>query len=101
MKELASPQVQTELDGVLNEVQRGEYDLNLNWWPEGTLNYSIGRYTGRSITALKEKLTQFPSGAYLDLITTTAERERHQTEFAEVENAAAADGLVLHIQTPR
>jgi hypothetical protein len=27
--------------------------------------------------------------------------QRHQTEFAEVENAALADGRVLQIQTPR
>jgi hypothetical protein len=68
LKELASPQEQTELNGVLHEIQRGEYGLNLNWWPDGALNYSIGRYTGRSIAALKEKLAQFPAGTHLDLL---------------------------------
>jgi hypothetical protein len=101
LKEMASPQVQTELDGVMLEIQRGEYGLNLNWWPDGALNYSVGRYTGRTMAALKEKLAQFPSGAHLDLVTTTAELERHRAEFVEVENAAAAAGLTLRVQTPR
>jgi hypothetical protein len=101
LKDLATPQMQAELDGVLQGIQRGEYGLNLNWWPEGTLNYSVGRYSGRGIAALKQKLAQFPSGAHLNLITTIAERDRHRTEFAEVEDAAAANALVLQIQTPR
>jgi len=101
LKDLATPQMQAELDGVLQEIQSGEYGLNLNWWPEGTLNYSVGRYSGKGIAALKQKLAQFPSGAHLNLITTIAERDRHRTEFAEVEDAAAANALVLQIQTPR
>jgi hypothetical protein len=100
LKDLASPQMQAELDGVLREIQRGEYGLTL-WWPEGTLNYSVGRYTGKGMAALKEKLAQFPSGAHLNLITTVAERDHHRPEFAEVEDAAAANGLVLQIQIPR
>jgi len=101
LKDLATPQMQAELDGVLQEIQRGEYGLNLIWWPEGTLNYSVGRYSGKGIAALKQKLAQFPPGAHLNLITTIAERDRHRTEFAEVEDAAAASGLVLQIQIPR
>jgi len=101
LKAMASPQVQRELDGILAEIQRGEYGLNLNWWPSGMLNYSVGRYTGRNMAALKEKLAQFPSGTHLNLITTKAELERHRAEFAEVESAVAADGLTLQIQTPR
>jgi hypothetical protein len=62
LKELASPQMQAELDGFLQEIKRNEYGLNLNWWPEGTLDYSIGRYTGKGIAALEEKLAQFPAG---------------------------------------
>jgi hypothetical protein len=89
------------LDGILYEIQRGQYGLNLSWWPSGMLNYSIGRFTGRNMAALKEKLAQFPTGTHLDLITTKTELERHRAEFAEVENAAAADGLTLQIQTPR
>ena len=49
---------------------------------------------------MKEKLAQFPSGTHLDLITTKAELERHGAEFAEVENAAVADGPTLQVQTP-
>lgn len=101
LKELASPQVQPELDGVLSEIQRADYGVNLNWWPDGKLNYSVGRYTGKGMAPLKEKLAQFPAGAHLNLITTVAERDRHRAEFAELENAAAADGLVLQVQTPR
>ena len=101
LKELASPRMQSELDGVLQEIQRGEYALSLNWWPEGTLNYNVGRYGGKGMAALKEKLTQLPSGTHLSLITTVAERDHHRAEFAEVEDAAAANGLLLHIQTPR
>lgn len=101
LKDLASPQMQPELDGILQEIGRGEYGLNLNWWPEGELTYSVGRYTGKGMVALKEKLAQFTTGTHFDLITTVAERKRHQSEFAEVEGAAVEDGLVLNIQTPR
>ena len=101
LKELASPQRQSELDGVLSEIQRGEYGLYLGWWPDGPLTYNVGRYSGRGIAALKEKLAQLPSGTHLNLITTVAERQRHEAEFAEVERTAAANGLLLQIQTPR
>jgi hypothetical protein len=53
------------------------------------------------MTALKEKLAQLPPGTRLSLITTVAERDRHRAEFAEIENATAANGVVLRIQTPR
>ena len=101
LKELASLQMQTQLDGMLQEIQGGEYGLNLNWWPEGALNYSVGRYSGKGMAALKEKLAQFPSGTHFNLITTAAERDLHRAEFSEVETATAAGGLVLQIQTPR
>jgi hypothetical protein len=101
LRELASPEMQGDLDGIFQEIQRGEYGLNLNWWPEGTLSYSIGWYGGEGMAALKEKLAQLPSGTHLNLVTTVAERDRHGREFAELENAAAATGLMLQIQTPR
>jgi hypothetical protein len=101
LKEISSQQVQQELDGILQEIRRGEYGVNLSWWPEGTLNYSVGRYSGKGMTALKQKLSQLPADIGLKLITTKAERERHRNDFAEVEHAAASDGLVLEIQTPR
>src|SRR5262249_47388815 len=34
LKTLASRQMQSELDGVMFEIQRGEYGIDLNWWPE-------------------------------------------------------------------
>jgi hypothetical protein len=42
-KEISSQQVQQELDGILQEIRRGECGVNLSWWPEGTLNYSVCR----------------------------------------------------------
>jgi hypothetical protein len=101
LKDLASPNMQPELDAVLQEIQRGEYQLVLNWWPEGTLRYNVGPYSGKGMAALKDKLAQLPGSAHLNVVTTVAERERHKAEFAEVENAAAAEGLLLQIQTPR
>jgi len=101
LKHLTIAQFPGELDNVFQEIQDGQYALNLNWWPEGALTYTVGRYHGTGMPALKEKLTQFPAGTHLDLITTAAERERHHAEFAEVENAAASAGLLLQIQTPQ
>lgn len=69
--------------------------------PAGALNYTIGRYHGTGMAALKDKLAQFPAGTHLSLVTTVAERERRHAEFAEVESAAACAGLLLQIQTPR
>jgi hypothetical protein len=92
--------MQSELDGILRDIQSGEYGLNLNWWPQDTLNYSIGRYSGKGMAALKEKIAQFPAGTQRDLIITVAQRERHQTEFTEIEETAAAKSLLLRIQTP-
>jgi hypothetical protein len=101
LKDLASPQMQQELGNMLAEIGRGEHGLNLSWWPGGKLTYSVGRYTEKGMVALRMKLAQVPAGTHLDLIATVAERNRHQSEFAEVENAAVENGLVLKIQTPR
>jgi hypothetical protein len=79
----------------------GGYGLHLSWWPEGSLNYNVDRYSGGGMSALKEKLAQFPAGTHLKLITTRTERNHHQSEFAELEVSAAAQGLILNIQTPR
>jgi hypothetical protein len=101
LKQLATPQEQPELEGVQTEIQRATYFLSLNWWPEGVLSYTVGRYNGKGITNLKEKLSQFPPGTHLQMVTTINERNHHQSEFEEVEQAASADGLLLEIQTPR
>jgi len=66
--------------------------------PESTLNYILGRYSGKSMSDLKQKLSQLPTGTRLELITTVAEPERHRNEFAEVERAGTADGLLLDRQ---
>lgn len=101
LKEITSEQVQQELDGILQEIRRGEYVVSLGWWPEGTLRYNIGRYSGKGMAALEQKLSQFPTGTRLNLVTTAAERERHRSDFSELQHAAASDGLALEIQTPR
>lgn len=99
LENLASPQMQAELEAALQEIHRGEYSLSLNWWPQGTLMYSVGRYSGKGMAALKGKLAQFPAGTHLDVVTTKAEREGHKVEFAEMEQVAEGAGLVLEIQT--
>jgi hypothetical protein len=53
------------------------------------------------MAALKEKLAQLPSGTHLNMVTTVAERDRHRAEFDQIRDAAAANGLVLQVQTPR
>ena len=78
------------------EVFSPEFERRVNAAP----GYLVAPYID-SMAALKEKLAQFRSETHLDLITTTAELERHRAEFAEVENAAASDGLTLQVQTPR
>ncbi len=101
LKEISSSQMQPELDGELAEIRRGDYSLTLNWWPDGTLSYTVGWYSGKGMAGLKEKLAQFPPGTHLEMVTTIGERNQHQSEFGEVADAAAAGGLVLEIQTPR
>jgi len=101
LKVLASPQTKSQLDGALQEIQRGEYGFHMGWWPGGTLDYNVGRYSGNGMAALKEKLAQLPSGTHLNMVTTVAERDRHRAEFDQIRDAAAANGLVLQVQTPR
>jgi len=101
LKELSSPQMQSELDGVLQESKNGRFDVSLNWWPGGTLDFTVGRYSGKGMAALKDKLAQLPASTQLHLSTTVAERDRHRAEFVEIQSAAAADSLTLLIETPR
>ena len=74
LKQLATPQEQPELDGILTEIQNATYFLSLNWWPQGTLSYTVGRYNGKGIENLKEKLSQFSPGAHLQMVTTINEK---------------------------
>jgi len=90
-----------EVEGIIKEWQNGQFFLNMNWWPTGELDYTVAYFSGRGMDQLKEKLAQFPSGTRFVSIMTVAQRNRHKVEVAEVENAAAAAGLHLDIQTPR
>jgi hypothetical protein len=101
LKELSSPQMQPELDGVLQESQSGRYEVSINWWPAGVLDFTVGRYTGKGMPALKDKLAQLPANVQLHLVTTVAERDRHRAEFSELQAAASANSLPLQIETPR
>jgi hypothetical protein len=101
LKELSSPAMQSELDAALGPLNSAEFNLDLRWWPEDDLNFSIGSYSGTGIADFKRKLAQFPSGSHFHLVTIKADREAHEPEFAEVENATAANGQILEVETPR
>ncbi len=101
LKELASPAMQNELDSALEALNAAQFNLDLRWWPEDDLNFSIGAYTGTGMPEFKQKLAQFPSGSHFHAVTTKADREAHEVEYAEVENAAAANGQTLELETPR
>jgi hypothetical protein len=101
LEKLMTPQRKQEVEGIIKEWQSGQFFLNMNWWPTGELDYTVGYFSGRGMEHLKEKLVQFPSGTHFVSIMTVAQRNRHQAEVTEVENTATAAGLRLDIQTPR
>jgi hypothetical protein len=90
-----------EVEGMIKEWQNDQFFLNMNWWPTGELDYTVAYFSGHGMADLTEKLSQFPSGTRFTSIMTIAQRNLHRAEVAEVENAAAAAGLRLEIQTPR
>ncbi len=73
--------------------------MSLTW--TGELNYTVAYFSGRGMAELKEKLSQFPSGTRFVSIITAAQRNRHQSEIAEIENEITAGELQLDLQTPR
>jgi hypothetical protein len=99
--ELVTSQRKQEVEGIIKEWQNGQFFLNMNWWPTGELDYTVAYFSGHGMDQLKEKLAQFPSGTRFVSIMTVAQGNRHQAEVTDVENAAAAAGLQLDIQTPR
>lgn len=101
LQSLVSPQLQNELEASLQEIEREDHSLTLNWSPQGMLWYNVGHYQGKSMAALKQKLAQFPAGTRLSIDTTKAEKEYHKTEFEEIQQAAEGASLVLHVQTSR
>jgi hypothetical protein len=62
---------------------------------------SIAAVVFFSFIDFRQKLAQFRAGSRLQMVTTKAEREPHQAEFAEVTRAASADVLSIEIQAPR
>lgn len=101
LKELSTPAMQAELDRALEALEAGEFALDLSWWPEDEPRFTIGWYSGKGMASFEDKLAQFPSGSHFRLITSNAQREAHQAEFAEVEKSASANGQAITILAPR
>ena len=101
LKELTSPARQSDLDGSLRTLESGEFMLNMMWWPEDELDYTLGLYSGKGMASFKEKLGQFPAGSHFRTVTTKAMLEAHQAEFAEAERVASANGQTVEILTSR
>jgi hypothetical protein len=101
LKELSSPAMHNELDGALQSVGGSEFTMVMGWWPQDELNYTLGWYSGEGMTSFTEKLAQFPAGSRFRMVTTKAEQGAHQTEFAEVERAASANGQTIEVLAPR
>lgn len=101
LKDLSSPTMQAELDGALQALGVGEFELDMSWWPEDELRFTLGWYSGTGMARFEEKLSQFPPGSHFRMLTTQAQREAHQAEFAEAEKAASANGQVIEIIAPR
>ena len=101
LEEMVTSIRKQEVEGMISQWHSGEFSLNLNWWPDGELNYTAAYFSGRGMAELKERLGQFPLGTRFVSIMTAAQRNRHQSEIAEIESEIAAGGLQLDIQTPR
>jgi hypothetical protein len=70
----------------------------MNWWPGDDVTFSLGWYQGTGLSALKEKLTQFPPGSKFNLTTTKLEQQARQATFSEVENEISADAGYLQME---
>jgi hypothetical protein len=84
VKGLASPQIQPELDSVLQEIRRGEWALNLNWWPDGTLSYSVGRYSGKAWLRWRKNSLNFrqaPTSAWSQRLLKLLATERSSMQY--------------------
>lgn len=101
LKDLSSPAMQSELNGALQMLRGGEFALNMNWWPEDTLDYTLGWYSGKGMASFREKLGQFPPGSHFRAVATKAVQEAHQAEFSEAEQAASANGQTIEVVAPR
>jgi hypothetical protein len=73
----------------------------MRWWPHDELNYTLGWYTGEGMSNFKNKLAQFPSGSHFRTVTTKAEQEAHQAEFAQAERTASENGQDIEVLAPR
>jgi hypothetical protein len=101
LKELSSPAMQNKLDGTLQMLRGGEFTLDMRWWPEDELNYTLGWYSGEGMASFKEKLAQFPPGSHFRMVTTKAVQEAYQAEFAEARRAALENGQIIEVLAPR
>jgi hypothetical protein len=101
LKDLSSPAKQDELDGALQSLGSGEFTLHMQWWPQDELNYTLGWYTGEGMANFRDKLAQFPAGSHFRMVTTKAEQEAHQAEFAKAERTASENGQTIEMLAPR
>ena len=101
LKELTSPVRQSELDSALQTLESGEFILNMIWWPEDELDYTLGWYSGKGMANFEEKLAQFPPGSHFRMVTTKAMLEAHKAEFAEAERVASESGQIIEVSAPR
>jgi len=101
LRELSSPAIQQQLDGELEALESHQFTMDLTWWPDDDLRFTLGWYTGIGMTDFKSKLAQFPSASRFELITTLAQKDAHTAEFAEAESAVAANGQQITIRVPR
>src|SRR6185437_9070546 len=101
LKDLSSPSMQNSLDGAFEIVAKGEFTLDMSWWPKDGLKYTLGWYSGDGMSRFKEKLAQFPAGSHFRMVTTKAQEEAHQAEFAEAQRVASENGMTIEILPPR
>jgi hypothetical protein len=98
--DLTGSAVQAEADTDLKMLESSEFLLAMNWFDD-ELDYTLGWYSGKGMKSFKEKLAQFPPGSHFKMVTTKAEVEAHQSEFAEAEEAASENGSIIEVSAPR
>ena len=101
LRDLSSPSEQDTLARGLDLLAENETSMDMSWWPDDELHYTIGWYTGKGMANFKEKLAQFPPRTHFRLVTTKATEEAHQADFEEAQRAASVNGETIEIVTPR
>ncbi len=93
--------MQNQLDGALQALEAGEFMMYMSWWPQDELSFTLGSYSGAGMASFKEKLAQFPPRSHFRMVTTKAEKEAHDVEFAAAQTVASANGQIMEVLAPR